>query len=147
MRNLVPYRHNHMGSPLHREFFTDNFFAPFFNMSDYFGTSSFRVDIRENEDHYEISADLPGVPEDQIEITVDDGLLTIAADMNEEKKEEKDGYLYSERRSGRFQRSFNLDSSRVREEDISAHYENGVLCVNIPKQEDCQKKSRRISLS
>ncbi len=137
MSSLIPYRrHNHMMHPFMSNEMEETFFRPFLEMSDFFGASSFRVDVKEKKDHYLLEAELPGVPEDQISLTVDDGILTIEADMNSEKKEEKENYLYSERRIGHFQRSFNMEG--VKEEEITAKYKNGVLQVVLPKKE--QKK-------
>lgn len=144
---LTSYRNNrHLNNldPFDR-FMTDSFFNPFFEMGDMIGSSAFRVDVKDKRDHYQIEAELPGVSRDQIEITAQDGVLTIAANMNMEKQEEKEDYVYSERRMGRFQRSFNLDG--IREEGIKAAYENGVLKLTLPK-EDVKKAdhARRIEI-
>jgi HSP20 family protein len=144
---LTSYRNNrHLNNldPFDR-FMTDSFFNPFFEMGDMIGSPAFRVDVKDKRDHYQIEAELPGVSRDQIEITAQDGVLTIAANMNMEKQEEKEDYVYSERRMGRFQRSFNLDG--IREEGIKAAYENGVLKLTLPK-EDVKKAdhARRIEI-
>ena len=144
---LTSYRNNrHLNNldPFDR-CMTDSFFNPFFEMGDMIGSSAFRVDVKDKRDHYQIEAELPGVSRDQIEITAQDGVLTIAANMNMEKQEEKEDYVYSERRMGRFQRSFNLDG--IREEGIKAAYENGVLKLTLPK-EDVKKAdhARRIEI-
>ena len=145
---LTPYRnHRHMTrfDPF-EALMNDSFFRPFFEMGDMFASSAFRVVVKDLSDHYLIEAELPGVNRDQIEITAEDGVLTIAADMNMEKKEEKENYIYSERRMGRFQRSFNLEG--IREEDIQASYENGVLKLTLPKEEISKAaRSRRIEIN
>lgn len=124
----------------------DRFFNSFFDMGDMFGTSAFRVDVKEGKDAYELSAELPGVKQNDIELTVDGGTLTIAANMNSEQKEERQNYVYSERRTGRFQRSFDLTG--VREEGIEARYEDGVLRVTLPKEsvQEADKAPRRIEI-
>ena len=124
----------------------DRFFNSFFDMGDMFGTSAFRVDVKEGKEAYELSAELPGVKQDDIELTVDDGMLTIAANMNSEQKEERDNYVYSERRTGRFQRSFNL--AGIKEDAISAKYEDGVLKLTLPKvtPQETVAEPRRIEI-
>ena len=77
-------------------------------------------------------------------MSVDDGTLTISADLNEEKKDEKrGGYLYSERRSGHVERCFNLEG--IDAEAISADYKDGVLLVTLPKlQPEPKKEARKV---
>ena len=99
MYTLVPFRRN-LSRELPTPFANDNFFRSFFDMSDMLGPAGFRVDVREDDKAYQLEAELPGVPKDKLNVCVDDGTLTISADLNEEKKEEKANYLYSERRSG-----------------------------------------------
>ena len=132
MSSLIPYRHNRGLRAGSNSIFEDNFFRPFFEMGDFFGSSAFRVDVKEKDDHYELEAELPGVPQDQIELTVDNNMLTIAANMNAEKKEEKENYVYSERRSGRYQRS--CDLTGINDQDITASYQDGILRVTLPKE-------------
>lgn len=146
MSFLMPYRKNNSALSAGNSLFDDSFFAPFFDMGDRMGSSAFRVDVKEKKDHYELQAELPGVPQDKIEIVTENGYLTISADMNSEKKEEKDNYIYSERRSGHFQRSFNLEG--IREEGITAKYENGVLKLELPKEAPVPEggKQRRIDI-
>jgi HSP20 family protein len=130
MYTIVPFR-RHMNRELPAPFLADHFFRSFFDMGDMVGTAGFRVDVREDDNAYTLEAELPGVPKDKIEISVDDNALTIRADLNEEKKEEGKGYVYSERRSGHVERSFNLEG--IHQEAIAADYKNGVLLVTLPK--------------
>ena len=122
--------------PSHRSFefptLDNGFFGRLFDMGDFFG-ASFRVDIKDNQDHYLVEAELPGVKKEQICLEVEGDRLTISASLNEEKKEERARYLYSERRTGRFQRSFSLKG--VEKEGITASYKDGVLKIVMPKQE------------
>lgn len=124
----------------------DRFFNSFFDMGDMFGTSAFRVDVKEGKEAYELFAELPGVKQSDIELTVDDGTLTIAANMNSEQKEERENYVYSERRTGRFQRSFNL--AGIKEDAITAQYEDGVLKLTLPKvvPQETVTEPRRIEI-
>jgi len=107
------------------------------------GELTFPADIRDEGEHYLLRADLPGVGKDAIDLEVKDGVLTISAQKEEEKEENLEGrWLYRERRSGSVRRSFDLTG--IREEDIRASYENGVLCLVLPKQD--QPQSRKIPI-
>ena len=143
MYTLVPYRSRREVS--RPSLFDDRFFRSFFDMNDMVGSAGFRVDVKEQADAYTLEAELPGVKQDQISLTVDNDVLTIAADMNVEKKEEKESYLYSERRYGHMSRSFNLEG--IHQEDISAEYKDGVLTVRLPKSTpEPEKVARRIEI-
>lgn len=97
--NLIPFRRHHsLSHPAANSLFDDEFFRPFFDMGEMFGSSGFRVDIKDKKDHYELDAELPGVNQEQIELTCDKGILTISANMNTETREEQKDYIYSERR-------------------------------------------------
>ena len=140
MYSLVPFRRN-LSRELPVPFASDNFFRSFFDMSDMMGPAGFRVDVRENDKDYKLEAELPGVSKDKLNVSVEDGTLTISADLNEEKKEDRDGYLYSERRSGHVERCFNLEGIDV--DNIKADYENGVLAVTLPKEAPEPKKEAK----
>jgi HSP20 family protein len=141
MYTLVPY-HRNFTRDLPTPFLDDNFFRSFFDMSDYMGAAGFRVDVREDEKAYELEAELPGVPKDKLSVSIDDGTLTISADLNEEKKEEQRGsYLCSERRSGHVERRFNLEG--IDADNIKADYRNGVLLVTLPKVQPMPKKEAK----
>ena len=87
MYTLVPFRRT-VNRELPSTILGDNFLRSFFDMSDWVGSAGFRVDVREDEKAYHLEAELPGVPKEKLNVTVDDGTLTISADLNEEKKEE-----------------------------------------------------------
>lgn len=140
MYTLVPYRRN-LNRELARPFYGDNWLRSFFDMGDVVTNAGFRVDVREDEAAYHLEAELPGVPKDKLNVTVDEGVLTISADLNDEKKEERGGYVYSERRSGHVERSFNLDG--INAEGIAADYKNGVLMLTLPKEQPAPKKEAR----
>jgi len=145
MYSLTPFRRS-VPRDLMTPFNTDRFFRSFFDMSDMVGSAGFRVDVRDTGAAFRLEAELPGVPKEKINLTLDEDTLVISADLNEEKKEERSGYLYSERRTGRVERRFNLEG--IQAEQISADYENGVLMVTLPKAqpEEKQKESRRIDI-
>ncbi len=95
------------------------------------------VDIKEEPDRYVIHADLPGVDPKDIEITMEDGMLTIKGERHSEKRDETEGYRRVERVSGTFYRRFSLPDTADAER-IEAKGKNGVLEVILPKQEKVQ---------
>ena len=145
MYTIVPFR-RHLNRELPAPFLADRFFRSFFDMGDMVGTAGFRVDVREDDNAYTLEAELPGVPKDKIELSVEDNALTIRADLNEEKKEEGKGYVYSERRSGHVERSFNLEG--INADAIAADYKNGVLLVTLPKiQPEPKPEPKKIAIA
>ncbi len=142
MYTLIPFRgRRDLGRSLTNSLLNDSFFRSFFDMSDFMGSAGFRVDIKDKQDHYLLEAELPGVNEDQIDLTVDNDVLTITANALKEHKEEKDNYLYCERRAGRMERSFSLEG--ILQDNISADYKNGVLTVRLPKNAPEPVKTQR----
>lgn len=147
MLTLVPYRRNRglVQRPMNT-LFDDSFFRSFFDMSDAVGNMGFRVDVRQEENRFVLEAELPGVSEDQINLTVDDGTLTISADTNVNREENNENYCYRERRVGHMERRFSLEG--IREEDIKADYRNGILTIELPKANpEPQKVERRIAIN
>lgn len=101
----------------------------------FFGTKeSMKTDVKEVDDGYELDIDLPGFQKDDIKARLTDGYLTITASKGENKEEkDKDGrYIRRERYSGSMSRSFYVGSA-VKEEDIRAKFENGILKLSVPK--------------
>lgn len=142
MYTIVPFRgHHDVARPLMNDLLSDRFFRSFFDMTDMVGSAGFRVDIKEQEDAYLLEAELPGVKQEQLALSVDNGMLTISADVNMEKHEEKASYLYSERRTGHMERAFNLEG--IQEDGITAAYKDGILTVTLPKAKPAAPKSAR----
>ena len=92
------------------------------------------VDISETGNGYEIRADLPGVSEDDVNVSVTDNVLTVRGEKQQEKETEGKNYHRVERRYGSFQRKFALPPE-VETDDIKAEFSNGVLTLSIPKPE------------
>lgn len=128
------------------KFFSD-FWSPQNSMmdsGDVFFTP--RVDIHDEDKQYVISAEMPGLKKDDIHLTLEDGVLTISAETSKEDKEEKKGkVIRSERRYGKYMRSFNVGKD-VTEKDISAAFEDGVLKLSIPKVEEKAPVQKRIQI-
>ena len=102
------------------------------------------VDIKEEKDSFVIVADIPGVDPKDIEVHMENGMLTIKGEKESEKKEEREGYKRVERSFGSFYRRFSLPDTADAQK-ISAKSNNGVLEVRIAKQEQVQP--RKISVN
>jgi HSP20 family protein len=103
------------------------------------------VDIAESDKAYEITAELPGMDESNIDVKFSDGTLTIKGEKKDEKEEKKKDYYLSERRYGSFQRSFGVPDD-VDADKIEAHFKNGVLTVTLPKRPEAQKSEKKIAI-
>ncbi len=95
-----------------------------------------RTDVHEHEDHYEVDIDLPGFAKDEIALHLENGYLTVSAAkaLDKDHTDKKGKLIRQERYAGSLQRSFYVGDSLTAEE-IKAKYENGVLKLEIPKQE------------
>ena len=96
------------------------------------------VDIAEHEKAYEITVELPGMDESNVDVKFSDGTLTIKGEKKDEREEKQKDYHLSERRYGSFQRSFGVPDG-VDADKIEAHFKNGVLTVTLPKRPEAQK--------
>ena len=95
-----------------------------------------KTDVREKEDGYEIDMDLPGFKKDQVELTLENGYLTVTANkgFDKDEKDDKGRMIRQERYAGSMQRSFYVGQNMT-EEDVKAHFEDGVLHLNLPKKD------------
>lgn len=140
--------------PRHQSNDLDTLFDDFFTgfpmvvgktrLPDAFG--GMRVDIHENDTGYEIVADLPGVKKEDISVTLENNVLTVAASKETASEEKKRGkVIRRERSTGSISRSFSV-SPKVRQEDIQARFTDGVLTLTVPKKADEPPASRRIEI-
>lgn len=97
------------------------------------------VDIAEKEDHFLIEADIPGVEPKDIEVSMENGYLTVKGEREIESKEDKDGYSRIERSHGSFYRRFSLPET-ADPENVSAKSEKGVLQIKVGKMEVSKPK-------
>jgi HSP20 family protein len=104
------------------------------------------VDIHETENELVVKADLPDVAEKDIDVRVENNLLTIRGERKFEKSVSEDNYLRVERSYGTFSRSFSLPNT-VNAEAIHAEYKNGVLTVTMPKREESKPRQVKVSVS
>jgi HSP20 family protein len=103
------------------------------------------VDIYETEHELVIKADIPEVDPKDLDIRVENNILTIRGERKFEKKVNEDNYLRVERAYGSFSRSFSL-ANTVNPEAIQADYQNGVLTLNIPKREEAKPKQIKVNV-
>jgi HSP20 family protein len=103
------------------------------------------VDVVEKDKAYEITAELPGLDESNIDVNFSDGVLSIKGEKKEEKEEKKKDQFLSERRYGSFQRTFRLPDG-VDADKIEAAFKNGVLTVTLPKTPEAVQSSRKIAI-
>ncbi len=97
------------------------------------------VDIAENDDHFLIEADVPGVDPKDIEVSMENGVLTLRGERESEVKEEKEGYSRVERSHGSFYRRFSLPET-ADSEHITAKSDKGVLRITVGKKETAKPK-------
>jgi len=103
-----------------------------------------QTDVVETDKEYRVTAELPGLEEKDIDLTFQDGVLTLKGEKKVEHDDE--GARYSERYHGRFQRSVSLGTD-VDEEEVNASFKNGVLTVVLPKSAEAESKVKRISIN
>jgi len=103
------------------------------------------MDMAETDKAYEISAELPGMSESDVEVVAANGMLTIKGEKKEEKEEKNKGYYLSERSYGSFQRRLQIPDE-VDTDKIEATFKKGVLIVTLPKTVEAQKPEKKISV-
>lgn len=125
--------------------FGENLMDDFFNDTNWLGyepayskstANLMKTDIKEQENSYEMKIDLPGFRKEDLKLQLKEGYLTISATHNENKdeKDQSGKVVRQERYTGSMQRSFYVGED-VKQSDITAKFENGVLALNIPKVE------------
>jgi HSP20 family protein len=105
-----------------------------------------RVDVSESDEAYTVTADLPGLEEKDIQISLEDGVLTIEGKVESEKDEDRKGLRYAERMRGSFQRALELPGE-IDETKVAATYKQGVLTVMLPKQPVPKPEVRTIPIT
>ncbi len=124
-------------------------FDPFKRLSAPLATSigvvAPRVDVSKSDTGYQIEAELPGVDEKDVSVTLSDGVITVKAEKKVEREEKKKDYYLSERSFGTMQRSFELPDG-VDAEKISAQFKKGVLAISLPLSKEAKAKERKIDV-
>ena len=95
-----------------------------------------KTDVKETDQGYEVAIDLPGFKKDEIKLELNDGYLTISAakGLDKDEKDKENRYIRRERYAGSMSRSFYVGES-LTEQDIHAKYENGILTLDVPKED------------
>jgi HSP20 family protein len=101
------------------------------------------MDLVETDEHFVLKADLPGLDEGDVNIEVEDNVLTVSGERKAEHEDKREGYVRVERAYGAFRRSLTLPEG-IDPEGVSASFDNGVLEVRIPKPEE--RKPRRVAI-
>jgi len=103
------------------------------------------VDVSETKDNFMIKAELPGMDEKDMSVTISGNVLTIKGEKKKEEEEKDEHHYRAERYYGSFQRSFQLPSS-IKADKIEADFEKGILKVTLPKVEEAKKKEVKIKV-
>ena len=117
--------------------------SPFSLPYDFFGHQWPRVDMTETDDEIRISAELPGVEKDALEISSSAGKISIRGEKKAQEEDKKNDYYRLERTYGAFQRTFNLPCE-IDEGRIDASFKNGVLKIHLPKTEAARQRIKKI---
>ena len=115
---------------------------------DFFVAPKLRTDVKEIENGYEMTCEIPGAKKEDIKIDIDENILrvsaTVSSDSESEKESEGSKYVKRERYRGEFSRAFNIEG--IDKDKISAKYENGILTLILPSEEKPEKKTKSISV-
>ena len=143
MFELTPFVNRHNQAVYNPFAELENFGRDFFRGSD---LTSFKTDIKDNGNAYELEAELPGFKKDDIHVDLDQNYMTISAQRSENKEErdKKGNYVRRERSYGSFSRSF--DVSGIDVSAITATYDNGILKLTLPKQSETAPSARRLEI-
>ncbi len=150
LRSMIPSS-RHVGEPfssLQHEIsrlFEDTFGGPFGQNGNGQRFLIPSIDVKETDKSVEVEAELPGVDEKDVQVTFDDGVLTIKGEKKTEKEETKAGYHVSERSYGSFLRTLDLPTD-IDAEKISAKCVKGVLKITLPKLAEAKSKAKKIEI-
>jgi len=136
------------------QLFDDSFWrpfeSPFFDSRSFFGRSLqgwlLKVNVSETDNEIRISANIPGVDPEKVNIEIDNHSLILSGSTEEEKEEKGESFYRLERETGEFRRSFELPAS-ADTENIKATVKHGILRITIPKKPEAQKKKVEVSVT
>ncbi|MCF8302672.1 MAG: Hsp20/alpha crystallin family protein [Bacteroidales bacterium] len=127
------------------EFFGDNFLNDFFESRR--GVNLPSVNIKEEEDAFNIEVAAPGLEKDDFRINLENNILTISSEKEDKDEDKDENYMRREFSYSAFKRSFNLPET-ADVDNIKAEHNNGVLAIKVPKKEEARKKpAREIKIS
>lgn len=104
-----------------------------------------QIDVSETDQEIKVAAELPGMSEDDIQVSLSDNTLTISGEKKEEKEDKERDYYHFERRYGSFRRQIPL-SSEVKRDQVQASFKKGVLNIVLPKTAQAQQGARKIPI-
>lgn len=118
----------------------DDFFSGGMPLMRNLDADTFKIDVKDTGKEYEVSAEMPGIKKENLEINLDDGRLKIRVHQEEESEEENKNYIHRERKVSSMERNIYLQDAD--DENIKAKLEEGILHITIPKKEnvDTSKK-------
>ena len=125
----------------------ENSRLPSFPFTEHTGEFSPRVNISDRENEIEISVELPGLEESDIDLSLSNDILTIKGEKKQESEEREGTYYRMERKYGSFCRSVSIPSGVVDVDKVEAIFTNGVLTINLPKREEEIEISKRIAIN
>lgn len=106
------------------------------------------MNVKEKEKEFEVELAAPGLKKDDFNITLEEGILTVSAQKEESREEEKEGFINKEFSYNSFSRSVSIPESVDEEKEITAKYEDGVLKLKLHKKENMEpKKAKKITVS
>lgn len=115
-----------------------------------FGMSGFApvpaLEMTSGDEQYRLTAELPGLKEDDVELSVADGVLTLKGEKRHEEEKKAEGFLLSERSYGSFERRVTLPSD-VDFDKIDAEFKKGVLTITLPRSPEAAERTRKIAIS
>ena len=129
----------------------ENFFegfslSPFGSLEDRMGSFAPRVDISESDKEFQVTAELPGMNEKDLDVSLANNVLTLKGEKKEEKEDKRKDYCRMERSYGMFSRTIPLPEG-VDLEKVEASFRKGVLTVTLPKTVEAQKERKRIPIT
>lgn len=161
IRDLLPDFRNKREVPVRREEWSnpflsfqremnrlfDNFFSDFSpaRFEEGFGGYFPNIDVKETDKEIRVEAELPGLDDKDIDISVSDDVLTLRGEKRMEKEEKESGYYRMERSYGSFHRDIALPCE-VDSENVEARFRKGILTIRLPKKPEVQRKARKIAI-
>ncbi|CAM1349329.1 Hsp20/alpha crystallin family protein [Tenacibaculum ascidiaceicola] len=145
--SLIKFNEKRRGLPL----WTNRGLRNVLDIDDFFNTNFFEEDslmpamnVKEQDDNFEIEFAAPGFSKKDFEITIDDNVLNVCGEKEHEVEEKEEDYTRKEFSYNSFKRSLSLPESINTEQDIKASYENGILKLNLHKKEETKQKPKKI---
>ena len=132
-------RNNALFPALMNDIFKPDWFGGMENMN----TNVPAVNIKENEDNFELELSVPGFKKDDFNVEIDESVLTISSEVKSKNETKEDKYTRREFYFSSFKRSFTLPET-IDEAKINANYEDGILRLSLPKKEDALPKPKRL---